>query len=112
MGSLSSVSQQLTGLLDSAPMKTGAGNTLAAAKAIGALSSTAKTYADWVGATDATVVFQFTLSSLSTVSLQRAGFASALSYNGLISDTLAAHLGRRRHRSCLGSFGFSILRQE
>ncbi|MCW2286887.1 hypothetical protein M2323_004705, partial [Rhodoblastus acidophilus] len=89
----------------------GAGNTLAAAKAIGALASTAKTYADWVGATDATDVYQFTLSSLSSVTLQLSGLASgafdtftlydangaqldytyaASNYNGLISDNLAA----------------------
>ncbi|MCW2335748.1 hypothetical protein M2323_004704, partial [Rhodoblastus acidophilus] len=89
----------------------GADNSLAAAKAIGALSATAKTYADWVGATDAKDVYQFTLSSLSTVTLQLAGLASGASdtlalydangaqvaytyagssYNGLISDNLSA----------------------
>ncbi|MCB8884130.1 pre-peptidase C-terminal domain-containing protein, partial [Acidisoma cellulosilytica] len=89
----------------------GAGNTLAAAKVIGALTTTPQTYADWLGAADTRDAYQFTLSSLSAVTLQVSGLAASTSdyvslydadgrlvtatyagatYNGLITDNLGA----------------------
>ncbi len=54
----------------------GAGNSLTAARNLGALGATVQTFADWVGAADTDDYYKFTLSSAATVSALVSGLVN------------------------------------
>ncbi len=67
-----------------------AGNTLSAAKNIGALTTTASTYQDYVGTFDTADYYKFTLSQESTVSLALTGLSANASLQVLKSNGTSA----------------------
>ncbi|WP_264599323.1 PPC domain-containing protein, partial [Rhodoblastus acidophilus] len=64
-----------------------AGTTLAIATSLGALSSTAVTKSDWVGAAAPDDYYSFTLASLSSVSLKLSGLANTSGYLYLLNSS-------------------------